>query len=82
MQSEDYRNLEFDVFTKLASRLGQSPKEEIRISVEQAFKEMTDEQKIMSLSPDEVQLLVDFRRWSQSPGSASGVFHWRKQYGK
>ena len=30
------------------------------------------------LSPDEVLLLADYRRWLKTPKSASGVFHYRK----
>ena len=82
MQAPDYQELQSDVFNKLTGRMPQAPKEEIKASVEEAFRAMTDEQKIMSLSEDEVDLLVKFREWSASSASASGAFHWRKQYGK
>lgn len=84
MQQQDYVNLENSVFEKLLNNVPETHahKEVVQEQVAKAFKEMTDEQKIMSLSEDEVRLLIDFRRWSASPGSASGVFHWRKQYGK
>ena len=81
MQSDDYSHLSSNLIEALTGKIPQAPKEEIRASVEEEFKRMTDEQKIMSLSEDEVQLLMDFRKWSTSPGSASGVFHWRKQFG-
>jgi DNA-directed RNA polymerase specialized sigma subunit len=87
MQQEDLKNMQTDLINYLAGKLQQSPKEEIlnlilRVSVEDAFRKMSDEQKIMSLSSDEVELLIDFRNWSNSIASVSGVFHWQKKYGK
>jgi hypothetical protein len=82
MQEQDYKQLQNDFFHKVSSIIPEVPREELRKSVEESFKQMTDEQKIMSLSEDEVRLLLDFRKWSASSRSASGVFHWRKQFGK
>lgn len=82
MQQNDFRDLQKDVINKIFGKTPEIPKEIVQESVEQSFRAMTDEQKIMSLSEDEVKLLLDFRKWSRSSGSASGVFHWRKQYGK
>lgn len=31
------------------------------------------------ISADELVLLADYRRWKESPQSASGVFHWRRR---
>ena len=75
MQQEDYKNLQDDLIEKLIGRIPQAPKEEVKASVEEEFKRMTEEQKIMSLSEDEVDLLLKFRKWSQSKESASGAFH-------
>jgi hypothetical protein len=82
MQAPDFREMQSDLVDRLTGRIPQAPKEEVRASVEEEFKRMTDEEKIMSLSEDEVDLLMKFRAWSQSSSSASGAFHWRKQYGK
>lgn len=89
MNSKDYRDLENNLSDNLIQKLsglnqavGEKHSDLIKASVAEEFRKMTDEEKILSLSPDEVKLLIKFREWSRSPSSASGVFHWRKQYGK
>jgi hypothetical protein len=89
MQSNDYKELENNLSSSLIEKLQglasvesrTTRKEVIQQSVAEEFKKMTEEQKIYSLSADEVQLVIDFRKWGSGNGSASGVFHWRKQYG-
>jgi hypothetical protein len=93
MEQRDYsdlqNNISLELFTKLSRAQNElhgaekpKAKEIIQKAVEEEFLKMTEEQKIMSLSEDEVKVLLAFRAWSSSAGSASGVFHWRKQYGK
>lgn len=83
MNQTDYTELKSDLVKKLLDL--QEPiaksKEAIQAEVDKKFLELSAEGKLHSLTDDEVQLIMDFRKWSASPGSASGVFHWRKKYG-
>lgn len=92
MQESDLKDLQNKLGENILEKLWRSnesqfvrtekQEEIIKQSVAEEFKRMTDEEKIMSLTEDEVNLLIKFREWGRSPNSASGVFHWRKQYGK
>jgi hypothetical protein len=82
MQQQDFTDLQADVVKNLMEQVPEAKKEDLEKKTEEAFRKLTEEEKIMTLTVDEVDLLLAFRKWSASPGSASGVFHWRKQYGK
>jgi len=82
MQEADHTQLQSTLIDELFGKVPGAKKEDIRATVEAEFRKLSDEQKLLSLSETEVELLLAFRQWSQSPGSATGVFHWKKRYGK
>jgi hypothetical protein len=82
MQEKYVGELNSNLVDILAKRAPKASREMIQASVDETFKQMSIEEKLMTLSEDEVDLILKFRAWGKLVGSASGVFHWKKQFGK
>ena len=70
------------LMSRLTEKDVQAARDKVNAAVAEAMEQQVVDGKIMVLTPTEVQVLDAFRKWSVSPGSASGVFQWRKQYGR
>ncbi len=84
MQESDYRNLKGELTEKIVKEFSEQQSgigersAAIRMLAEQTIDKFRDENKLFSLSEDEVQLLLDYRKWKLSPRVISGIFHWKK----
>lgn len=82
MQVDDYKDFEMDMLQGLVKSFPEAEETRVKKVVEEKFLKVVEEGKLLTLTDCEVNLIEDFRKWSNTPGSASGVFHWRKRYGK
>lgn len=77
MQECHFNELTQELSAGIHAVLPESTPEEARQKVREALDRMQQQDKILSLAPDEFRLLQDYRAWKSSADAAAGVFAWR-----
>lgn len=80
MQEQHIDELKGQLSRELYAHIPEQPTPDlVKTKVAQVVDDLIEQNKLLSLPPDEYQLLLDYRLWKKSPNVVSGVFHWRKR---
>lgn len=77
MMEPDVEKLKDQLTDEIAKQLPEQSRWAVRESVVGAIERLRAQAKLLGLTDQELNLLVDYRLWKRSPDAVSGVFHWR-----